>query len=403
MAITSRIDELNVLGNSQKKERPNIRKFFEEMELPKEEIEERITVANQLYTTINYAFLLMLATKKVDKKINYPYYSDYIERYFTDVLSQNGYDTTDEYYQEYLRETSEEVIDTTQKNGAGEYYLSTDRAETIAENTTNAVANYKREQDAIKQGYTMKRWVSLIDKHTRKTHVHADGKEVKIGTPFTIGGFKMMFPLDGSLCGFSNPQEVINCRCVCKYFGKDKTIASSNNEKHDITDSSIENVSFVDYDDGVVNSQWLINRSKDLLQYAKDNNNSNEVAYFFDRMLNQVDDYELGTKSNVNLPTYKLAKSIGVLHNHPNNKSFSNVDIFEFIEDNISYMGVVKNSGEIEMLRKREDFSESKSITALSRAIKYYQNDIDKNEELGYDKAIRKFLKDPKSGIDYYR
>lgn len=215
MAITSRIDELNVLGSTPYLQK--IKKYFEEMELPEDEITERVELANNVFTMFNAMFIMMIATQTVDETIDYSYYKDFVDRRLRNAVESRGIEV-DNYIEDYLVEMTTEIMRTTEENISKSDTLAPDRAVIIAETTTNTIANYEREKKAIEQGKTMKRWVALVDKKTRKTHIHADGQEVKIGTPFKVGGFKMMFPLDGSLCDYGNPQECINCRCKADYF-----------------------------------------------------------------------------------------------------------------------------------------------------------------------------------------
>lgn len=53
-------------------------------------------------------------------------------------------------------------------------------------------------------------WISTLDTRTRPTHRAADLQRVPVGTPFTVGGFKLRFPGDPT----GPPQECIQCRCT---------------------------------------------------------------------------------------------------------------------------------------------------------------------------------------------
>lgn len=53
-------------------------------------------------------------------------------------------------------------------------------------------------------------WLATDDTRTRRTHQHAEGQRVPVGTPFIVGGFELRFPGDP----LGPPQEVIQCRCV---------------------------------------------------------------------------------------------------------------------------------------------------------------------------------------------
>jgi len=56
----------------------------------------------------------------------------------------------------------------------------------------------------------VKRWLATEDARTRPDHVEADGQVVPWGTPFIVGGFRMMHPHDPD----APAREVVNCRCV---------------------------------------------------------------------------------------------------------------------------------------------------------------------------------------------
>ena len=55
-------------------------------------------------------------------------------------------------------------------------------------------------------------WVSTIDMRTRQTHVDANKQRVLKGTPFKVGGSKMLFPTDSSLG--ADVGEIVKCRCT---------------------------------------------------------------------------------------------------------------------------------------------------------------------------------------------
>jgi len=57
----------------------------------------------------------------------------------------------------------------------------------------------------------LKEWVAILDDKTRATHVGADGQQVSVNDTFTVGGFSMRFPTDGSLG--APAKEIVNCRC----------------------------------------------------------------------------------------------------------------------------------------------------------------------------------------------
>ena len=218
MAYTSSIDELNNLQTKQDKQK--IRDYFEEMDLEPEEIEKRIETANGLNNLYLILFLLMSASIAAGDSVvdDNDYWNDFLTRGYDDVLGANGYDTADPMISNRINENVAEVLNTTYEHIANNYYLSHDRAVMIASNDTNAFANYEQHIQAIKAGYTRKRWITMNDKKVRHSHVLADGQEVDIKKPFIVGGYEMLFPLDQSLD--ADAKEVINCRCVVRYIDK---------------------------------------------------------------------------------------------------------------------------------------------------------------------------------------
>ena len=74
---------------------------------------------------------------------------------------------------------------------------------------------------AEKMGIQIKRrWICTKDSRTRFDHGMADG-QIVIGTkePFTVGGYKMMFPCDKSLG--APGYQIYNCRCTTRTVEKD--------------------------------------------------------------------------------------------------------------------------------------------------------------------------------------
>jgi hypothetical protein len=72
----------------------------------------------------------------------------------------------------------------------------------------NAVFNGRNINDMR----SSKIWISVLDDHTRTSHVEADSQVVGIDDAFTVGEDQMLFPKDDSLG--AGPEEIINCRCT---------------------------------------------------------------------------------------------------------------------------------------------------------------------------------------------
>ncbi len=204
MAMLNQFDELN------QTEVAEIRKFFEEMELPKEEIEKRIKLANQLYRVYGNLFTV-LSAMEVTNQVDEEYLTSYLQRGFDSVYEEYN----DEHITDYAEKTCTSVIQTSLANLGISYSLSLERAVLNACNDANSVSNYLMDLEYQAKGYKRKRWSTMLDKHVRKTHVIADGQEVEIMKPFKVGDSQLMYPMDWSLG--ADAKEIINCRCVCKY------------------------------------------------------------------------------------------------------------------------------------------------------------------------------------------
>lgn len=69
-------------------------------------------------------------------------------------------------------------------------------------------------------------WLSTSDQRTRPTHVIADQQRVPMGTPFSVGGFSLMFPGDPT----GPAQEVLQCRCTSLLVEAGESVDLSNRQ-----------------------------------------------------------------------------------------------------------------------------------------------------------------------------
>lgn len=159
-----------------------------------------------------------------------------------------------------------------------------------------------------------------------------------------------------------------------------------------ITDNAISKVPKVSVD-GFTDEQniFIQNQHKDLLKYARDNNNNKEVAFVFrkdlaDRVVfigsDDVIDFGNGLDGK--------GDNLFVMHNHPRNSSFSKTDLDEFINNNnIKTLSIVKNNGEVEIITKSEKYSQREAYLYKER----YKRKIAPNKtDAEYDKMVQKFL-----------
>ncbi len=169
----------------------------------------------------------------------------------------------------------------------------------------------------------------------------------------------------------------------------------------EITDKSIERVPKVIVS-GYTDEQcgYIQQQHRELLKYARDNNESKEVAFVFRKDFSDRSEH-LGTDDSLNLGTALLGKGsdIFVMHNHPRNSSYSNRDILLLLNnDNIKALSIVKNNGNVEVLSKTDKFNTTAARTALNRAVKKH---VKNNTYTEIDKAIAEFLKKYEEGLKW--
>lgn len=197
--IRSELDEISALRE--------IEKYFSEMELPEEEIEKRISVANAFQRFFHGLFLSMLTGEAIREKYIDEIRSEYIricDRF--DLIPNMA----------HIDRLAETIVDNTLQNIDTEFYTSIGRSINIAETETNNSANYDDLQDAISNGYTQKTWITQKDNRVRETHVILDGMTIGIDELFEVGDALMRFPCDEEMA-FDSPQEINNCRCCIEY------------------------------------------------------------------------------------------------------------------------------------------------------------------------------------------
>lgn len=204
-----KLDELNRL----------LTRYYDVMDIPKEDKKKRVMLGLDLYD----AFIYILLSIKAEYKIKE--YSEQtaektpevIEGYvgsldyrIRDILEENDLP----YEDEYIPQLSRDIVETTFRHLDDDYYFSDDRAVLITQNEANTVMNNVDFVNAKKQGKTHKQWIAELDDRTREAHFLVDGTFIPIDEYFTVGSDKMRFPHDyinGS------PENLINCRCSCIY------------------------------------------------------------------------------------------------------------------------------------------------------------------------------------------
>ncbi len=213
----------------------------------------------------------------------------------------------------------------------------------------------------------------------------------------------------------------INCRCFVQYKLVDNTefvkLSSKNkftNEDNSdiikekgkkgitpITDGAIKGVPKVKIN-GYTDEQctFIQEQHKELLKYARDNNDNKEAAFVFRKGLTDRTEY-IGGDDSLDFGTALLGKGndIFIMHNHPRNSGFSTTDIKFFVNCNtVRTLTIAKNNGDVEYILKAKEFNASVFNLEYERL----KNKIVKNGTLNeYEKFINKLLSKTKSGLEW--
>lgn len=213
-----KFDELNKLRSEPFDE------YFSKMELTMEQKNQRIKCARQLEEIMLYILNLadyMLVNSSIDRE----YLADELSKRYFDIAyetvikqqqqaDEESFVIIYNYLQRYTNDISKKIVDSTFDNTA-DYYLSTDRARSIAENEANTTLNYSDFELMKRKGKKFKTWVDIRDNRERQTHLEVGGTTISIDEPFQVGSSLMMYPKDKSLN--ASDSEIANCRCSIRY------------------------------------------------------------------------------------------------------------------------------------------------------------------------------------------
>lgn len=243
-------------------------------------------------------------------------------------------------------------------------------------------------------------------------HQKMEGQTVLANDMFELtDGHKTIAPGQSGIAA-----QDINCRCFVQYklvdnaefvklSSKNKFTSEDNSgiikEKSKkgitpITDNAIESVPKVKIN-GYTDKQctFIQEQHKELLEYARDNNDSKEAAFVFRKGLTDRTEY-IGSDDSLDFGTALLGKGndIFIMHNHPRNSGFSEFDIAEFVAtDNIKTLSIVKNSGSLEVITKMPDYNKRSVIIERKR---------EKNKYVvsGTDKEYAQYIKNLLEKLD---
>lgn len=188
--------------------------YFDEIEeLTEEEKEQRKKFAFEMEDILLFIFVLF-QTMRDYNYINEEYIKAQLQSRYLELVGKYGVDI-DFDVSEYIKQFSQDTVETTLRNGGTPYFTSDDRAVLIAENESQNTFNRQDYIDAIKAGKSRKQWVDIRDKRERKTHREVGGTIIPIEDYFLVGDSLLLYPHDYSM----NPEakETVNCRCGIRY------------------------------------------------------------------------------------------------------------------------------------------------------------------------------------------
>ena len=132
--------------------------------------------------------------------------------------------------------------------------------------------------------------------------------------------------------------------------------------------------------------EYVQRKHKELLEYSRDNNAGNEVAFIVDK---DMVEREPIIRDDEKISFGELyGRDLFIMHNHPRNNSYSIDDIVEFFGgSNVKSLSIVKNNGKVEVLTKLMEYDRMTTIKELDR------HSLDGSNEEAV-KKMRQLLKD---------
>lgn len=189
------------------------REYFGDMDLSEEQIEERISLSEDLEEVMLF-LLILIGMMKQNDSIDAEYAAYQLSEQCKNVVSRHM--PLDTELNRHIDLFAKETVRTSINNIEDKWFFSHDRATLIAENEAQSDFNYADYSAAVKAGKTRKQWVDVRDTKERETHREVGGMVISIDDTFVAGNSLMRFPKDTSLG--AEMKEIAGCRCTIKYF-----------------------------------------------------------------------------------------------------------------------------------------------------------------------------------------
>ena len=207
MSNLASVDRLNII-------------FFGEMEIPVDEKKRRIAFAKAFERVLRRYFDTIQSILKFSSDVEAAVVplamaAAALEQQYRMLVSEYYPSVSDEaegWVNTHTRQFSVWVTQT--RLNSGEPAATGDILTTVR-TEINSVGNLALLLAASSEGKRRKRWKTFGDSKVRPSHANAGGQTVPIDKPFTVGGYRMMFPGDSSLGAPAS--EIVNCRCSVEY------------------------------------------------------------------------------------------------------------------------------------------------------------------------------------------
>lgn len=199
-----------------------------------------------------------------------------------------------------------------------------------------------------------------------------------------------------SVAGYVSPDQTDRIRKL-NSFDVDKSggsgiIINEQSKKPitEITDQAIGSVPKIKIN-GYTDEQCKLiqQQHKELLKYARDNNDSKEVAFVMDSSISSRKEF-FGSDDKLDFGSELYGSDLFIMHNHPRNSSYSIDDIVEFFGgSNVKSLSVVKNNGKVEVLTKVMNYDRMTTIRELDRMVRKH---VKTGSDSEYHAIVNKFL-----------
>ena len=169
--------------------------------------------------------------------------------------------------------------------------------------------------------------------------------------------------------------------------------ATNSSESHQAS-KKVKSIRVPDFDD---KANAEINRKhQELLDYAIKENDGDECSFILSEDLTNIAKQK-GRHTQLDFTSAECVdmltnqSNLFVMHTHPNNSSYSNLDLAFFIQhDAVRHLSIVKSNGEIEVLTKPVTYDSIKARNEFRRTYKAYAG---KGSQIELGTVVKEFLK----------